>query len=220
MAIRVSIIEDDPRIRQNLAAWLEAAPNIVFVQAYSSAEAALEKLPQHPVDVVLTDINLPGIDGIKAVRQLKPLLHNTNFVMVTVYLDAEKLFEALSAGATGYLLKRTNREEVIRAIKEVHSGGSPMSSSIARFVVDAFRRASVKESELEQLSTREADVLERLARGRRYKEIADELAVSYHTVHTLIRRIYDKLHVHTRRQAIERFQQSGLARAHKAQGEL
>lgn len=209
MSILVSIIEDDAQIRQFLTEWLRMAPDIIFGRAYPDAERALEDLPLRPADVVLTDINLPGLNGIECVRQLKALLPTTNFMMLTVYLDAEKIFQALAAGATGYLLKRASRDELLSAIREVHGGGSPMSSSIARMVCEAFRAAPVKQPELEQLTDREMDVLRLLARGMLYKEISDELSVSFNTVHTLVRRIYDKLQVHTRRQAVERFQQLG-----------
>lgn len=215
MSVRVSLIEDDAGIRQILTQWLRTSEGIIFGRAYPDAERALEDLPQRPADVVLTDINLPGTNGIECVRQLKALLPGTNFVMLTVYLDADMIFQALSAGATGYLLKRTSREELLAAIAEVHAGGSPMSSSIARLVVEAFRAAPAKNSGLEQLTDREMDVLRLLARGLIYKEISEELSVSFNTVHTLIRRVYDKLHVHTRRQAVERFQQSGGARVPK-----
>jgi DNA-binding NarL/FixJ family response regulator len=209
MSIRVSIIEDDAQIRQILTEWLLKAPDITFCKAYPNAEQALQELPRKPADVVLTDINLPGINGIECVRQLKPLLPKTNFMMLTVYLDARMIFDALSAGATGYLLKRASREELLAGIREIHAGGSPMSSSIARLVVDAFRTAPEKNTDLEQLTEREFDVLRLLARGMLYKEISDELSISYNTVATLIRRIYDKLHVHTRRQAVQCFQQLG-----------
>lgn len=216
MAIRVSIIEDDAQIRQFLTEWLRKAPDIAFVRSYPDAERALEDLPLRPADVVLTDINLPGLNGIECVRQLKALLPGTNFMMLTVYLDAEKIFQALAAGATGYLLKRASRDELLTAIREVHAGGSPMSSSIARLVCEAFRAAPVKQPELEQLTEREMDVLRLLARGMLYKEISESLSVSFNTVHTLVRRIYDKLQVHTRRQAVERFQQLGRPLSPKA----
>jgi DNA-binding NarL/FixJ family response regulator len=131
-------------------------------------------------------------------------------MMLTVYLDARMIFDALSAGATGYLLKRASRDELLAGIREIHAGGSPMSSSIARLVVDAFRKAPEKNADLEQLTEREFDVLRLLARGMLYKQISDELSISYNTVATLIRRIYDKLHVHTRRQAVQRFQELGV----------
>lgn len=209
MSIRVAIVEDDARLRRVLLEWLRKDAGIEVMCAYPNAEQALADLPLKPVDVLLCDINLPGASGIECVRELKPLLPKTNFVMLTVYMDAELIFEALKAGATGYLLKRTSRAELLSAIRSVHEGGSPMSDSIARLVVNAFRSALVKSPELEQLTSREMDVLRLLAQGLLYKQISDELSVSYHTVHTLIRRIYDKLQVHTRRQAVERFQELG-----------
>ena len=209
MSIRVSIVEDDARLRRILLEWLRKDEEIEVVRAYPNAEQALADLPLKPVDVLLCDINLPGANGIECVRELKPLLPATNFVMLTVYMDAELIFEALKVGATGYLLKRTTREELLSAIRSVHEGGSPMSDSIARLVVNAFRSAPAKSPELEQLTPREMEVLRLLARGLLYKQISNELSVSYHTVHTLIRRIYDKLQVHSRRQAVERFQELG-----------
>ena len=209
MAIRVSIIEDDSQIRQFLTDWISKMPDLEFVQSYPDAEQAVEDLPLNPADVVLTDINLPGMDGIECVRTLKVLLPDTNFVMLTVYLDAEKIFKALAAGATGYLLKRATRDELLTAIHEVHEGGSPMSSSIARLVVDAFRASPAEDSKADQLTDREMDVLRLLAKGLLYKEISVELSVSFNTIHTMIHRIYAKLHVHTRKQAVEQFKKLG-----------
>jgi len=209
MSISVSIVEDDLQIRQLLTDWIRKSTDMTFGKAYPDAESALESLPRNSSDVVLMDINLPVLSGIECVRQLKLLLPATNFVMLTVYMDAEMIFQALAAGATGYMLKRASRDELLAAIREVHAGGSPMSSSIARLVVEAMRVKPAKDAEMDQLTDRELDVLRLLARGMLYKEISADLSISFNTVHTLIRRIYDKLHVHTRRQAVERFQQLG-----------
>jgi DNA-binding NarL/FixJ family response regulator len=206
MPIRVSIVEDDSQVRQLLTDWVRHAEDIEMVRAYPDAERAVEDLPLRRADVVLTDIHLPGMSGIECVRQLKAMMPATNFVMLTVYIDAERIFQALAAGATGYLLKRASREELLAAIREVHEGGSPMSSSIARLVCEAFRAMPPRDDALDQLTERELDVLRLLARGMLYKEISNELAVSFNTVHTLVRRIYDKLQVHTRRQAVDHFQ--------------
>jgi DNA-binding NarL/FixJ family response regulator len=138
--------------------------------------------------------------------------------MVTVYLDADRIYQALAAGATGYLLKRSARAELLAAIQEVHAGGSPMSRNIARMIVEAFAAGPVGNSELEQLSERELDVLRLLARGQSYKEIASHLKVSFNTVHTLARRIYEKLHVHTRREAVARFNSASQPRARRLGG--
>jgi DNA-binding NarL/FixJ family response regulator len=154
------------------------------------------------------DINLPGQNGIECVRQLKPLLPATQFMMVTVYMDADRIFSALAAGATGYLLKRASNQELLQAIREVAAGGSPMSRNIARLIVEKFHAEPPQSTDMELLSERELDVLRLLARGLVYKEIATDLNVSFHTVHTLVRRIYEKLHVHTRREAVARFHQA------------
>ena len=208
MQILVSIIEDHAPLCQILAEWIEQAPDMKLRRIYPDAETALAHLPQNPADVVLTDINLPGQSGIECVRQLKPLLPATQFMMVTVYMDADRIFSALAAGATGYLLKRASNQELLQAIREVAAGGSPMSRNIARLIVEKFRAESPQSTDVERLSERELDVLRLLARGLVYKEIATDLNLSFHTVHTLVRRIYEKLHVHTRREAVARFHQA------------
>jgi DNA-binding NarL/FixJ family response regulator len=208
MQILVSIIEDHAPLRQILAEWIEQAPDMKLRRIYPDAETALAHLPQYPADVVLMDINLPGQNGIECVRQLKPLLPATQFMMVTVYMDADRIFSALAAGATGYLLKRASNQELLQAIREVAAGGSPMSRNIARLIVEKFHAEPPQSTDMELLSERELDVLRLLARGLVYKEIATDLNVSFHTVHTLVRRIYEKLHVHTRREAVARFHQA------------
>jgi DNA-binding NarL/FixJ family response regulator len=208
MQILVSIIEDHAPLRQILAEWIEQAPDMKLRRIYPDAETALAHLPQYPADVVLMDINLPGQNGIECVRQLKPLLPATHFMMVTVYMDADRIFSALAAGATGYLLKRASNQELLQAIREVAAGGSPMSRNIARLIVEKFHAEPPQSTDMELLSERELDVLRLLARGLVYKEIATDLNVSFHTVHTLVRRIYEKLHVHTRREAVARFHQA------------
>jgi DNA-binding NarL/FixJ family response regulator len=208
MQILVSIIEDHAPLRQILAEWIEQAPDMKLRRIYPDAETALAHLPQYPADVVLMDINLPGQSGIECVRQLKPLLPATQFMMVTVYMDANRIFSALAAGATGYLLKRASNQELLQAIREVAAGGSPMSRSIARLIVEKFHAEPPQSTDMELLSERELDVLRLLARGLVYKEIATDLNLSFHTVHTLVRRVYEKLHVHTRREAVARFHQA------------
>ena len=176
------------------------------VGEYDDAETALARLPQENPSVVLFDINLPGMNGIECVRRLKPRLPDTQFVMVTVYEDANHIFNALSAGASGYILKQTRRNELIDALKDVHAGGSPMSSQIARKVVQTFRRNETQtDGETMELSPREREVLELLARGYLYKEIAEKLEISVQTVNTYIRRIYEKLHVRSRAQAVAKY---------------
>ena len=206
MAIRIAIIEDNAPIRKILSGWIQQEKDFELVAAYPDAEKAVKANVPTLADVVLVDINMPGMNGIECVRLLKPLNRDVNYVMLTAYHDAQLIFDALSAGAGGYLLKRATREELIAAIKDVHSGGSPMSSSIARIVVEAFQNKPTKDEQLEQLTTREREVLDLLAKGMLYKEIADQLTVSHNTVHTLVRRIYEKLQVHTRREAIDRLQ--------------
>lgn len=206
MAIRLAIIEDNAPIRKILSGWIQQEKDFELVAAYPDAEKAVKAKVSELADVVLVDINMPGMNGIECVRTLKPLNRSVNYMMLTAYHDAQLIFDALSAGAGGYLLKRATREELIAAIKDVHSGGSPMSSSIARIVVEAFQNKPSKDEQLDQLTTREREVLDLLAKGMLYKEIADQLTVTHNTVHTLVRRIYEKLQVHTRREAIDRLQ--------------
>jgi DNA-binding NarL/FixJ family response regulator len=208
MPILVSIVEDHAPLRQIMAEWIGHAQGMTLGQTYPDAETALANLPQRPADVVLMDINLPGQSGIECVRQLKPLLPSTQFVMVTVYMEADQIFNALAAGASGYLLKRSSHSELLHAIHEVAAGGSPMSRNIARLIVEKFHAVPSQSPDMERLSDRELDVLRLLARGLVYKEIASELNLSFHTIHTLVRRIYEKLHVHTRREAVARFHQA------------
>jgi DNA-binding NarL/FixJ family response regulator len=205
MPIRVSLVEDDARARRIVADWLGQAADLELISKFQDAEAALAALPQERPDVALVDINLPGQSGIECVRQLKPQLPDTQFVMVTVYEDADRIFEALSAGASGYLLKQSPREELLAAIRQVHQGGSPISGSIARKVVQFFQRPFGAAPKTDTLSEREREVLELLSRGYLYKEIAETLSISYDTVTTYGRRIYEKLHVHSRAQAVAVF---------------
>lgn len=205
MSIIVSIVEDDATARGMLANWIRRAPGFRCAGAHGSGEAALATLSAEKPTVVLMDINLPGMTGIECVRRLKPLLLETQFVMLTVYEDADHIFNALVAGASGYLLKRTPREELLAALKDVHAGGSPMSSNIARKVVQSFQRIGAQKSNEEDLSPREREVLALLARGFLYKEIAESLQISVPTVNTYIRRIYEKLHVRSRSHAVAKY---------------
>ena len=172
---------------------------------HASTESALESLPATRPDVVLMDINVPLLNGVECVRRLKPLLPQTQFLMLTVYEDADHIFAALAAGAAGYLLKSTRRMELLAAIEQIMQGGSPMSSGIARKVVQSFSRPAAAPSEWEGLSPREQSVLELLTKGFLYKEISDSLGVSVPTVNTYIRRIYEKLQVHSRSQAVAKY---------------
>ncbi|KAB2641872.1 MAG: response regulator transcription factor [Verrucomicrobia bacterium] len=212
MPIIVSIVEDHAPLRQILSEWIGQVGDMRLGHTYPDAESALADLPQHPADVVLMDINLPGLSGIECVRQLKGLLPATQFMMVTVYMDTDRIFKALAAGATGYLLKRSAHTELLQAIREVAAGGSPMSRNIARRIVETFHTSPPQSPVIQLLSERELDVLRLLARGQVNKEIAAGLQLSFHTIHTLVRRIYEKLHVHTRRDAIARFHQANQPR--------
>jgi DNA-binding NarL/FixJ family response regulator len=205
MAISVSIVEDSDQVRSTLARLINRADGFTCLAQYPSAEAALEGLPRERPNVVLMDINLPGINGVECVRRLKQIAPEIQVMMLTVYEDTENIFAALAAGASGYLLKRTSTAELLAAIKEVHRGGSPMTTHIARKVVQSFQRTGASPQPTENLSPREQEVLDLLAQGCLYKEIADKLGVSYETVHTYIRRIYEKLQVRTRTEAVAKF---------------
>src|SRR5437660_6515852 len=209
MAIAVSIDEDDAEARKILAGWISRAANFRLAGEWGDAESALESLPKKASDVVLMDIKLPGMSGVEAVRQLKPTLPQTQFVMLTVYEDADHIYNALAAGATGYLLKQIPREELLAALEDVHRGGSPMTSNIARKVVQSFRQTAAAAPESGGLSPREQEVLDLLARGYLYKEIAERLEISVPTVNTYVRRIYEKLHVRSRAQAVAKYAHLG-----------
>jgi DNA-binding NarL/FixJ family response regulator len=204
VAIAVCIIEDDTQTRKILAGWINRASGFRLAGEWGDAESALEVLPEAKPNVVLVDINLPGMSGVDAVRGLKPLLPETQFVMVTVYEDADHIYNALAAGASGYLLKQTPRDELLAALQDVHNGGSPMTSNIARKVVQSFRQVPAQAPATEQLSPREQEVLYLLAEGYLYKEIAEQLNISIPTVNTYVRRMYEKLHVRSRAQAVAR----------------
>jgi DNA-binding NarL/FixJ family response regulator len=205
VTIRVSIIEDDVQTRGIFADWLRRAPGFDCLSEHGTAESALQDLPTKKPDVVLTDINLPGLSGLEAVRRLKVLLPATQFVMLTVYEDTDHIYNALTAGASGYLLKQTPRTKLLEALRDVHAGGSPMTSNIARKVVQAFQQVRPANDETAELSAREQEVLDLLARGFLYKEIAESLGISVPTVNTYIRRIYEKLQVRSRAQAVAKY---------------
>jgi DNA-binding NarL/FixJ family response regulator len=207
LSIAVSIIEDDAPARQILADWIRRADGFRCASEHGTGESALEQLPREKPAVVLMDINLPGISGIECVRRLKPLLPETQFVILTVYEDADHIFNALAAGATGYLLKQTPRHELLAALRDVHAGGSPMTSNISRKVVKSFHQSRPLAQQPDDLSTREREVLELLANGYLYKEIAEALGITVPTVNTYIRRIYEKLHVRSRAQAVAKYTQ-------------
>lgn len=203
--ITVMVVEDDASIRGILKTWLEEAEGFTCAGVFPDVESALPQIPQAKPDVAIVDINLPGLSGIECVRQTKPLTPDTQFVMLTVYEDSNHIFDALSAGATGYLVKTTSRDALIAALREVHAGGSPMSSNIARKAVQLLHQPKAALKPAADLSKRENEVLVLLAQGYLYKEIADSLGIRLDTVNTYIRRIYEKLHVHSRAQAVARF---------------
>jgi DNA-binding NarL/FixJ family response regulator len=205
MLTKVSIVEDDRKAREILVDWVNRAADFRCVSDHGSGEDALKNMPAGKPDVVFMDINLPGMNGAECVRRMKPLLPDAQFVMLTVYEDSEHIFQALQAGATGYLLKRTPRAELMAALRDAHAGGSPMTTNIARQVVKAFHQVSPPQPAVAELSTRENEVLQLLAQGYLYKEIADSLNVAVPTVNTYIRRIYEKLHVRSRTEAVARF---------------
>jgi DNA-binding NarL/FixJ family response regulator len=205
VAISVSIVEDDAQARKIIAGWISRTSGFRLAGEWGDAESAIKALAEKGSHVVLMDINLPGMSGVEAVRKLKPAFPETQFVMLTVYEDADHIYNALSAGATGYLLKQTPREELLSALGDVHRGGSPMTSNIARKVVQSFKQPASTAPPGEQLSPREQEVLELLARGYLYKEIADRLNISVPTVNTYIRRMYEKLHVRSRSQAVAKY---------------
>lgn len=205
MPIRVAIVEDDEGIRASLVNMLNRSSDCRSICTYPDAESALAELPGHKPDVVLMDINLPAIDGIECVRRLKKDMPSVQFIMLTVYSDSDRLFRSLMAGASGYLLKRTPSPGLLAAIREVRAGGSPMTPQIARQVVQHFRSVPATASELEKLTPRETEILAQLSQGFLYKEIGDNLGISMDTVRTYIRKIYDKLQVHSRTAAMIKF---------------
>jgi DNA-binding NarL/FixJ family response regulator len=199
MSIRVAIIEDEPALRNGLERLINRFPGCLCAGTFANGREAINGLAACKADVVLTDINMPEINGIECVARLKPLLPKTEFIMLTVYEDTDSVFAALAAGASGYLLKRADDEELRAAIQQVVDGGAPMDSHIARKVIQAFRG---KEKITERLSSREEEVLALLAKGLLYKEIAETLSISYATVNNHARHIYEKLHVNSRSQAV------------------
>ncbi|MBL7956179.1 MAG: response regulator transcription factor [Flavobacteriales bacterium] len=205
--ISIRIVEDDERIREMLRAVLIATPGMRVMDAVGSVEEALALPADTVADVVLMDVNLPGMDGIQGVRELSQTWENSQFLMYTVNDTDDKVFEALKAGANGYLLKNSSPDQIVQAIREVHAGGSPMSMSVARRVVRHFRpNGSVQRDELGvALSDREFHVLELLAQGLLYKEIASRMEITEGTVKQHIHRIYGKMHVSNRTEAVNRF---------------
>ena len=204
MSIRVAIVEDDRSVRENLSVLIDVAPGFRCAATCASAEEAWRYLPAIAPEVVLMDIHLPGKSGIECVAKLKTLLPQTQVIMLTIEEDSERVFDSLKAGATGYLVKSVSPDKILDAITEVHNGGAPMSSHIARSVVSAFRHPAEPANPQLNLSPREEEVLRLLAKGHRSKEIAEELGLGVGTVNTYVRHIYDKLHVRSRAEAVAR----------------
>lgn len=203
MQIKVGIIEDDVEIRQSLKFLINGSEGFSCIHTFENAKEALEKIPLLHLDVVLTDIHLPDKSGIECVAELKPKCKGTQFLMCTSFEDTESVFKALKAGATGYLTKTTQPSKLLDAIVEIHKGGSPMSSHIARKIITSFQEIE-KNTELEKLSQREQEIIILLSKGLRYKEIGDKLCISTETVRTHIRNIYQKLHVNSRTDALNK----------------
>jgi DNA-binding NarL/FixJ family response regulator len=208
--ISVCIVDDNNELRAALEEIISMSDGYKCMGTMSTAREAIRKLPSIRPDVVLMDINLgSGETGIDCVRELKPIMQATNFMMCTVYEEDEKIFEALNAGASGYILKKTAPNKLLESIRELYQGGAPMSSQIARKVVAAFQKHSngleTKGNDLATLSYREKEILELLSRGLMYKEIASTLLVSSETVRKHLYRVYEKLHVSNRVEAVNKF---------------
>jgi DNA-binding NarL/FixJ family response regulator len=203
--ITVAIVEDDAGIRRSLEWLLKSSAEFLCVAACDSAEEALRVLPNAAPEVILMDINLPNLSGIECTARIKERLPAVQVVMITVYGDTEKVFNALRAGASGYILKRSAPEKILQAVREVHAGGVPMSGEIARKVLGTFREPAPALTEEQNLSRREQEVLELLSQGCANKEIADKLSISIETVTWHLRHIYSKLHVRSRTQAALKF---------------
>ncbi|GAB4014623.1 response regulator transcription factor [Spirosoma sp. KCTC 42546] len=204
-SITVAIVEDKEPIRQSLAILVDGADGFSCQATFETAEAALEYLPGHCVDVVLMDIDLPGMNGIDCVRHLKTRCPDTQFMMCTMYDEDETVFEALKAGANSYILKRSPPHKLLEAITELHEGGAPMSSTIARKIAGSFHVNTSTPSELDVLTPREREILDRLAKGHSHKEVANELFVSPTTVRKHIFNIYEKLQVHSKVEAVNKY---------------
>jgi DNA-binding NarL/FixJ family response regulator len=205
MSIAVAIVEDNPEVRHNLSRYIGEAPGFRCACVCGSAEEALRVIPQSPPDVVLMDIQLPRMSGIACTASLKETLPKVPVMMLTVYEDNDAIFSALKAGASGYLLKRTAPAKILEALAELHRGGAPMTSEIARKVIHSFYQAKSAGTPDEKLTAREEEILDYLAKGYVTKEIADKLDVSYDTVRYHLKHIYDKLHVHSRTEAVIKY---------------
>lgn len=204
----VAIVEDNAVMRKSFRQWIDAAPGFRCVFACATAEEALSEIPRLKPDVVLMDVHLPGESGIVCTARLKEALPTVQVIMLTVYRNQELIFQALEAGACGYLLKRSSPTELLKAISEVRTGGAPMTSEIARMVVEAFQKKPASHAATDGLTARESEILALLSEGLSNKEIADRVDISYDTVRAHLRHIYEKLHVRGRTEAVKMYLQS------------
>ncbi|MBL7739132.1 MAG: response regulator transcription factor [Chitinophagaceae bacterium] len=204
MSITLAIVEDLDEVREGLKQFISLNPDFSVLKTFSTAEEALEVIPDIRPDIVIMDINLPGMTGIECIRRVKSKSPSTQFMMFTVYENDEKVLEALKAGASGYLLKNTGLVQMIEALKELYNGGSPMSANIARKLVTLFRESEKEAPEKELLTKRENELLQLLSKGLLYKEISDRLCISLNTVKQHIHNIYEKLHVQNRTEALNK----------------
>lgn len=204
MSLSIAIVEDLDAVRNGLKEFISLSTDFLVVGAYKNGEEALKNLPLVVPDIVIMDINLPGMNGIECIRQVKDKSPGTQFMMFTVYENDEKVFEALKAGASGYLLKNTGLLQIAESVKELHDGGSPMSANIARKLVNLFQDKSKQASPTDVLTNRENEILLLLAKGLLYKEIAEQLQITPGTVRQHIHKIYEKLHVQNRTEAINK----------------
>jgi DNA-binding NarL/FixJ family response regulator len=205
--ITLSIVDDEKELCQSIATFVNGAPGFRCVSMYHSGESALEHLPKDQPDVVLMDIHLSGMSGIECAGRLKTLMPQIQIMMLTVYEDTDQIFKALSAGASGYMLKRLTPSKLLEAIHDVQAGGSPMSSSIARKVVTSFQKAGRAPEEKAHFTSREQMVLDCFAKGLTYKQTADHLSISIDTIRTYVRRVYEKLHVQSATEAVAKYMQ-------------
>ena len=202
--IKVSIVEDIDEVRESVAKLLQGSDQFALISSFTNAEQAEKHIPYEQADIVIMDISLPGKSGIECLQKIKEKCTETQFIMYTIFEDDQKVFEALEAGASGYLLKKTPKEKILEALKELHEGGSPMSTQIARKVIEAFQKRKTISEEEKSLTKKEKEVLDLLAKGFLYKEIADQLSITINTVKQHIHTIYEKLHVTNKAEAISK----------------
>lgn len=208
--IKVVIVEDDKEIRSLMEGILSGEPDLEVVRAFSSGDNFLKAFDSFECDVVLMDINMPGKSGLECVAEAKPKKPEIQYLMSTVFENAAYIFQALCSGATGYLIKNTTADKIIEAVRDIHQGGSPMSSQIARMVVNSLGAKQLNAIHSDQLTTREKEILDLLAKGLMYKEIAAQKEISTETVRKHVRNIYEKLQVTTRMEAINKVYPKGL----------